>query len=457
MSDCCVVQPSHPTSLDDEIAALILQLEEIGLFSNQSKGKHAIDQPPDIDIAFASFQTELLDYQKFLTDQQLARSIGAAVNLDGAAITQLTSEEIQCHEDRLFALTTSRADPECEGAALESLVPTDMKMNDWIDIASKSQYAGSVIDDFDEEHSESGPSMSYAEKQGNVLEMLSKPHRCAVCLDNVAGGFTVLLPCKDRYCFECLRKTFKRAITDEELFPVRCCKQPIPLSLVSGHMSQDELSAFTRASIEFSTVDRVYCSNHECGQFIIPENIEAGSHRAVCEACNTFTCGLCKNNFHHGEDCPNDPDMERTRDLAREQGWQTCHGCGSIVVINTGCNHMKCRCGAEFCYECGTRWKNCRCEFADERRMLERAEAIVDRDERFLLPPVERARRVRQVRAELEGNHECEHPGRFQRRFDGCPRRGFRCEMCDARHWKYILQCRHCYINVCEDCRRNRV
>lgn len=88
--------------------------------------------------------------------------------------------------------------------------------------------------------------------------------------------------------------------------------------------------------------------------------------------------------------------------------------------------------------------------------MLERAEEVVDRDAAPNLPPVERNRRVRRVQADLRGNHECEHLGRFQRLLDG-GRRGFQCEMCDARHWKYILQCRHCYVRVCEDCRRNRI
>ena len=71
--------------------------------------------------------------------------------------------------------------------------------------------------------------------------------------------------------------------------------------------------------------------------------------------------------------------------------------------------------------------------------------------------PNERRRRVHEVFAELQENHECEHSRRFQRVDSGAPRRGFRCEMCDARHYKYILQCRHCYVNVCEACRRNRI
>ncbi|KAM5429021.1 hypothetical protein McanCB56680_004507 [Microsporum canis] len=46
------------------------------------------------------------------------------------------------------------------------------------------------------------------------------------------------------------------------------------------------------------------------------------------------------------------------------------------------------------------------------------------------------------MREELLENHECDHPGRFQRIDEGPGRRGFACEMCGDRHWKYILQCR---------------
>lgn len=88
--------------------------------------------------------------------------------------------------------------------------------------------------------------------------------------------------------------------------------------------------------------------------------------------------------------------------------------------------------------------------------MIERAEEVVDRDAEMILPRQERNRRVQLVHAELERNHECEHPGRFERLF-GEGRRRFRCEMCDARHRNYILRCRHCFVHVCEDCRRNRI
>ncbi|PVH92873.1 hypothetical protein DM02DRAFT_470523, partial [Periconia macrospinosa] len=80
------------TSFDDEIAALTLQLEEIGIYSQAGKGKHAVDRPPDSDLAYASFQAELQDCQASLEDRRLARSIGAAVHSDGAVVTELASE-----------------------------------------------------------------------------------------------------------------------------------------------------------------------------------------------------------------------------------------------------------------------------------------------------------------------------------------------------------------------------
>ena len=87
---------------------------------------------------------------------------------------------------------------------------------------------------------------------------------------------------------------------------------------------------------------------------------------------------------------------------------------------------------------------------------MERAEEVVDREAVAPLPHPVRQRRVDEIRNELRDQHECPHPGRFQRIENGT-RRPFECEMCADRHWKFILQCRHCHIRVCHDCRRNRV
>lgn len=117
---------------------------------------------------------------------------------------------------------------------------------------------------------------------------------------------------------------------------------------------------------------------------------------------------------------------------------------------------VRCKCAAEFCYTCGVQWKNCTCDVWEERNLLNRAEQVVDRDAYRPMAPPERQRRVVEMRQELQANHECNHPGRWEKQM-GYSRQGFKCEICYTRHWKYILKCRRCHLVACEECRRHRV
>ncbi|CAK96785.1 uncharacterized protein An08g11650, partial [Aspergillus niger] len=69
---------------------------------------------------------------------------------------------------------------------------------------------------------------------------------------------------------------------------------------------------------------------------------------------------------------------------AQENGWQRCFSCWRMVELDHGCNHMTfdafCRCGAEFCYNCGMEGKNCQCEQWNEHGLLARAYQIIDRE-----------------------------------------------------------------------------
>ncbi|KAF1939586.1 ariadne RING finger [Clathrospora elynae] len=321
---------------------------------------------------------------------------------------------------------------------------------------SDNHAANSVIESSDDEK-EAGPSIINKELQSDVMNRPSVEFQCCACTDRFSCASMVTTPCGHRYCAECIKSLFMRSTRDEGLYPPKCCREQIPLALVAKHMHTDEFAAFELASVEYATRNRTYCSNYACATFIAPYNIELGTERATCPKCSTDTCVICNNRYHYGTDCPDDHALRQTRDLAREMGWQTCFACDRVVQLRSGCNHMTCPCSAEFCYACGVRWKECTCETADPNRIEERAEEIVDRDAGPNLLPAERIRRVYGLVAELQENHECEHSQKFQRIDDGAPRRGFRCEMCDARHHKYILQCRRCYVNVCEDCRRNRI
>lgn len=154
--------------------------------------------------------------------------------------------------------------------------------------------------------------------------------------------------------------------------------------------------------------------------------------------------------------------------------------------------HYRCRCGYQFCYNCGSQWKTCRCVHWDEHRLLERAiqidardqveeapdemmpEQIVDttlqanvpdhvqpeaaqqavREELNRQSEEQQARRQRRVQAimqDLNDNHECDHL-RWNNRPG--PRQ---CEECYDVMPNFIYECRQCHIIACRRCRRHRL
>ncbi|KAB8262097.1 hypothetical protein BDV32DRAFT_136800 [Aspergillus pseudonomiae] len=434
---------------DDEIVALLRQMEEIDLFGEKQKGKGRADEPLDIDIAVTVFRDGVQTHVGFLNDLKLAQSIGHAVYMDGPAIAGITHGELQAQRDRQLAITMSADDPELQNPPRGKLHRHSHPLNIPWDFLN-----GQGDIDCGSDEDKGGPSKTYAEHQKEAMEKLThQKQQCCTCFDSFQSSDMVGLECGDLYCTDCLKSLFMRATKDEQLFPPRCCRRHIPLSLVEKQMTTEEMDVFQRAAIEFSTTNRTYCSNTDCGRFIVPTNIVA--QQAKCKYCGSLTCTVCKNTFHH-DDCPEDTALQETLELARSQGWQRCVSCKAMVELTIGCYHMRCNCKAEFCYLCGRKWKSCRCVLWQEGRLVARAEQIVDREVDYALPQQERQRRIAQVRNNLLETHECEHSRRFERILNGS-RHGLQCELCGARHWKFILRCRRCQLDVCQDCRMHRV
>jgi hypothetical protein len=104
-------------------------------------------------------------------------------------------------------------------------------------------------------------------------------------------------------------------------------------------MSDEETNAFELAAAEFTTHNRVYCSNADCSKFIPPAQIEWDTAKAYCTSCETETCCHCKQWFHTGE-CEEDTGLNAVIELAAAQGWQRCPQCKAMVELRFGCYHM---------------------------------------------------------------------------------------------------------------------
>ncbi|TVY18919.1 ATP-dependent RNA helicase DEAH11-like protein [Lachnellula arida] len=190
---------------------------------------------------------------------------------------------------------------------------------------------------------------------------------CVVCEDIFENPVMATLPCDHKFCRNCLQELFQRSQIDETLFPPRCCES-IPPEQVREFLTPELIAMHEEKKVEFETADRTYCSNLQCHRFLRPEYITRDL--GTCPTCNEITCTKCKTTAHEGGDCPRDEATEALLSHGREQGWRRCFSCRSLVEITFGCNHIECRCGSEFCYQCGLVWRTCRCPLWNDAHQL---------------------------------------------------------------------------------------
>ncbi|KIW28296.1 uncharacterized protein PV07_07972 [Cladophialophora immunda] len=243
-----------------------------------------------------------------------------------------------------------------------------------------------------------------------LLQSKPAPQRKVSCLtcgdDEIPVAQSALLPCKHRMCNTCLKRIFKMSVSDPAHMPPRCCTdQHIALKHVEKLFDDKFKVLWNRKFQEYKTKNRVYCPGRKCGAWIKPHYITIENGRKVgrCKQCKTKVCPMCSQRMHTTRECPKDPETKAFIETAKEKGWQRCYSCHAMVELKEGCNHMTCRCTAEFCMVCGLKWKSCDCPWFNYdavdahlgdpvryQQELDRRRDQVDRDEAL-------ARRMQQM------------------------------------------------------------
>ncbi|KAL6245861.1 hypothetical protein RBB50_007014 [Rhinocladiella similis] len=196
----------------------------------------------------------------------------------------------------------------------------------------------------------------------------NEPQKKVSCLTCGADDIPIVksakLPCSHRMCHSCLKRIFTMSVKDPAHMPPRCCTdQHIDLKHVDKLFDQKFKVLWNRKYDEFKTKNRIYCPARKCGAWIKPHHMKIENGRKVgkCKQCKTRVCGICSQKMHVSRDCPKDPETKAFVQVAKEKGWQRCYNCSAMVELKEGCNHMTCRCTAEFCMICGLKWKSCDC------------------------------------------------------------------------------------------------
>jgi hypothetical protein len=72
----------------------------------------------------------------------------------------------------------------------------------------------------------------------------------------------------------------------------------------------------------------------------------------TCDTCQRKFCSKCLLAHHEG-DCG----KQQLKHYERNLSYRQCQMCAIIIEKPQGSNHMKCGCGYDFCYTCGTKWE----------------------------------------------------------------------------------------------------
>ncbi|PGH13577.1 hypothetical protein AJ79_03570 [Helicocarpus griseus UAMH5409] len=195
---------------------------------------------------------------------------------------------------------------------------------------------------------------------------------CSSCFNDVLDKNMLGLKCQHKYCLKCFLKLVDIAMKEENLFPPKCCLEKIPQQLILDNLDHSRREKYKLKIQEYSMnpENRWYCPAANCNKWIPPNKVKKGSKpdEKICPHCRASLCALCRRVAHRSEtECPRDYGLEATLKEAENYGWRRCYNCHSMVELMTGCRHITCKCGAQFCYTCGTKWRECDCTEEDQR------------------------------------------------------------------------------------------
>ncbi|KAH6959241.1 hypothetical protein DER45DRAFT_644538 [Fusarium avenaceum] len=277
---------------------------------------------------------------------------------------------------------------------------------------------------------------------------------CISCSDELPRSELFEASCSHSICRTCLANWIQTSLRDESSFPLKCCGQIVPITLDNPLISEEQFDGYEAKRVELETPRRTYCSDTTCAAFIPLRSTEAGIAR--CLHCKKQTCVECKMERHVGVCIKSEEDQRKeVLVMAEVAGWRQCAQCQHMVSLTTGCNHITCHCGFQFCYVCGEKWKTCRCPHFHEANLLNRADEFAADRRRvarnviqpppggFVMPPVfMEARNVAPPGRAIACHH------REVRRDLG----EHRCNECNFVLRQFILHCLQCGLDVCYRC-----
>ena len=206
---------------------------------------------------------------------------------------------------------------------------------------------------------------NYEQKKNEIPIKMKK---CEICLEefNEYDSLNYELKCGCIMHYKCFDDYIKNSVQNNNI-PILCpnCKTEIHPNLIYDSLINSDNQGLVQKYEKFSMDN--YLLNHKDSYSCCPTPgceymffFEQGENHFTCPLCHKDYCLFCKNEWHKGMSCQEYMDSkdinkldEKFNKFVRGQNYKICPKCGIWVEKTEGCNHMKCRCGADFCYKCG--------------------------------------------------------------------------------------------------------
>ena len=202
-------------------------------------------------------------------------------------------------------------------------------------------------------------------------EVSKQIKRCEICLENFSllDSINYFLNCNCVLHNKCFDEMVKNAVENNSL-PVKCpnCGTPIHPNFIEDSLRNANPQLFQKYD-KFSMNNFLQNNNENYSSCPTPGCeylffFNPGEFDFLCPWCNKRYCLNCKDEWHKGLTCQEYKDSRNEKKLdsqffkfVKGAKFKVCPKCKYWVEKSHGCNHMRCRCGADFCYVCGKKKK----------------------------------------------------------------------------------------------------
>ncbi|CDP20653.1 unnamed protein product [Coffea canephora] len=200
------------------------------------------------------------------------------------------------------------------------------------------------------------------------LPQENQPSTCEICIEPIISPTQLFKsPNNDKcgphpFCKDCMIR-YIQAKLDDNVSKIACpalnCSQFLDPQACRTLVGPQLFVKWCDSLCESAVMGfpRSFCPNRNCSALIVNE-CGGTVKKATCPCCKRLFCFQCKLPWHAGFRCEESGEFRDRNDrafgvLVEQKNWMRCPQCQHFVELIEGCQIVKCRCLASFCYKCG--------------------------------------------------------------------------------------------------------